>query len=134
MFVVLIDKVHIDGSCISQTVAGILLARVKRKVLMIRYRCVVLISVQLGPKISLFQCWQYGWAREFSDYQKCSANNLSIKRYVNEKAKKRREKKKIFVILKSLEVIYFLVLSESLKTFLPRHNSNNRVKIILVLV
>ena len=36
------------------------------------------LAILLGPRISIIQCLQYEWAREFPDYKKCSANNLSI--------------------------------------------------------
>ena len=36
------------------------------------------LQVMLGHRISLFLCMQYELAREFPDYNKCLANNLSI--------------------------------------------------------
>ena len=59
----IIDKVYIDRSCGSKTVAGVLLARFKDTVpLPVRDP----LSVLLGPRISLLPCLQYNWARRIS--------------------------------------------------------------------
>ena len=46
-----IDKVYIDGPLL------------------------YLLSVRLGPRISLLQCLQYEWARKFPEYKRCSVIN-----------------------------------------------------------
>ena len=68
MRVTIIDKVYIDGSCGSKTVASILLARLKRGGHLTHYYQDTIpmrdpLSVQLGPRISLSQCLQYKWAQ-----------------------------------------------------------------------
>ena len=55
-----IEKVYIDGASGSTTLAGVLLARFEKATfLKTRYQCMIL--------------YQYEWAREFSEYKKCSA-------------------------------------------------------------
>ena len=41
------------------------------------------LALRLVPKICLFQCLQYEWARKFPDYEQISAKILSIDLIIN---------------------------------------------------